>query len=176
MSTALNASTASCSKFLSFRLGEEEYGVEILRVREIIGVIDITPLPQTPDYIKGVVNLRGKIIPVMELRNRFGLDSVPYNDETCIIVVEVGGGETEPFQMGVIVDTVSEVLDINRDQIEPPPRFGCQVDTNFIVGMGKVKEKVITLLAIDRVLTEGETAAMGATAARVAGETAPVAA
>lgn len=155
-------SGTSGSKFLSFRLGDEEYGVEILRVREIIGVIDITPLPQTPDFIKGVINLRGKIIPVMELRRRFGLSSIPYDEQTCIIVVEVShDADADPFQMGVVVDTVSEVMDIARESIEPAPRFGCSLETEFILGMGKVKERVITLLAIDRVLNREELGGIG---------------
>lgn len=148
-------------KFLTFRLGDEEYGVEILRVREIIGLIDITPLPKTPDYVKGVINLRGKIIPVIELRAKFGMPAIGYTEATCVIVVEVsdpGGGEK--FHMGVIVDTVSEVLDITRDQIEPAPRFGCTLATDYILGMGKVGQgdvqRVSILLDIDRVLLADE--------------------
>jgi purine-binding chemotaxis protein CheW len=149
------------NKFLTFCLGTEEYGVEILRVREIIGLIDITPLPRTPDFVKGVINLRGKIIPVIELRTKFGLDPVEYTDATCVIVVEVADSENgEQFQMGVIVDTVSEVLDINQEQIESAPRFGCAVSADYIMGMGKVETgagaQVIVLLDIDRVLTGDE--------------------
>lgn len=143
------------NKFLSFCLGDEEYGLEILRVKEIIGLIDITPLPQTPEYVKGVINLRGKIIPVIELRRKFALPSVEFTEETCIIVVEVSDGD-EDFYMGVIVDTVSEVLDIARDQIEAAPRFGSDMSTEYILGMGKAKGKVIILLNIDRVLTHEE--------------------
>jgi len=149
--------TANDNKFLSFCLGSEEYGVEILRVREIIGIIDITPLPQTPDYVKGVVNLRGKIIPVIELRAKFGMPPVEYNEETCIIVVEVTDERGEDqFQIGVVVDTVREVMDVPRDKIEPAPRFGCALNTEYILGMGKTKDKVIILLDIDRVLTVEE--------------------
>lgn len=149
-------------KFLTFRLGVEEYGVEILRVREIIGMIDVTPLPRTPDFVKGVINLRGKIIPVIELRTKFGLPSVDYTEATCVIVVEVSDPDTEDqFQIGVIVDTVSEVLDIPRDSIEPTPRFGCAMNADYIMGMGKVTansgERVVILLDIDRVLTDAET-------------------
>lgn len=149
------------NKFLTFRLGDEEYGVEILRVREIIGLIDITPLPKTPDYVKGVINLRGKIIPVIELRTKFALPPVDYTEATCVIVVEVedpNGGDY--FSMGVIVDTVSEVLDIAKDHIEPAPRFGFALNTDFILGMGKVSQgdiqRVTILLDIDRVLVAGE--------------------
>ena len=158
---ALSQGDSNGNKFLSFCLGHEEYGIEILRVREIIGLLDITPLPQTPDYVKGVVNLRGKIIPVIELRAKFGMSSVEYTEETCIIVVEVTDPDgVERFQTGVVVDTVSEVTNIDKAQIEPPPRFGCQLNTDFILGMGKVKEKVIILLDIDKVLTQEDFAGL----------------
>ncbi len=161
MSQVLGRDADNENKFLSFYLGNEEYGLEILRVREIIGIIDITPLPQTPDYVKGVINLRGKIIPVIELRSKFSMPSVSYTEETCVIVVEVSEDDsTDQFQMGVIVDNVSEVLDISRNQIEPAPRFGCAMNTDYILGMGKVriadKEKVIILLQIDKVMTEDD--------------------
>ncbi|MCH8269938.1 MAG: purine-binding chemotaxis protein CheW [Planctomycetes bacterium] len=161
LSDALGGGGDKENKFLTFRLGQEEYGVEILKVREIIGIIDVTPLPQTPDYVKGVINLRGKIIPVIELRAKFTLPTVEYTEETCVIVMEVSeGDESEQFQMGVIVDSVNEVLDISRNQIEPAPRFGCALNTEYILGVGKVtiddKEKVIILLEIDKVLTESE--------------------
>ncbi len=147
-------------KFLSFCLGKEEYGVEILRVREIIGVLDITPLPQTASYVKGVINLRGKIIPVIELRNKFGMQSVAYDEETCIIVVEVVDSSTsEQFEMGVIVDSVREVKNIGKSMIEPAPKFGGSLNTEYIMGMGKVTEgdheKVLILLDIDKVLSAG---------------------
>ncbi len=154
-------------KYLSFCLGEEEYALEILAVREIIGLMDITPLPQTPRYVKGVINLRGKIIPVIELRTKFGLDSVPYTEETCIIVVEVMLSEMqEPMQMGLIVDSVREVLDINRGQIEPPPSFGCSVPLTFIMGMGKVKNKVVVLLNITSVVRADELERIASAAGR----------
>lgn len=145
-------------KFLSFCLGKEEYGLEILRVREIIGVLDITPLPQTASYVKGVINLRGKIIPVIELRNKFGMQSIAYDEETCIIVVEVNDPTSgEQFEMGVIVDSVREVKNIGRSMIEPPPKFGGALNTEYIMGMGKVTEgdhqRVLILLDIDRVLS-----------------------
>ncbi len=149
-------------KFLSFCLGKEEYGVEILRVREIIGVLDITPLPQTASYVKGVINLRGKIIPVIELRNKFGMQSIGYDEETCIIVVEVVDSSTsEQFEMGVIVDSVREVKNIGKSMIEPAPKFGSSLNTEYIMGMGKVTEgdhqKVLILLDIDKVLSSGAT-------------------
>jgi purine-binding chemotaxis protein CheW len=138
-------------KFLTFCLGQEEYGLPILVVREIIGLIDVTPLPQTPEYVKGVINLRGKIIPVIELRSKFGLPTVKYTQETCILVVEVAGEGGGAFQLGIIVDTVREVLDISRGSIEPPPVFGSSIPLSAIMGMGKVKDKVVILLDINSV-------------------------
>lgn len=138
-------------KYLTFVLWNEEYGLEILKVREIIGLLDITPVPQTPDFVKGVINLRGKVIPVVDLRLKFGMPPADYTKETCIIVVDV-----ESLLMGIIVDTVSEVLDIKEGDIEPPPFFGQKVDVNFILGMGKIKKKVEILLNIDKVLSGRE--------------------
>lgn len=155
-----NKSNDNQDKFLSFCLGNEEYGLEILRVREIIGVLDITPLPQTASYVKGVINLRGKIIPVIELRNKFGMQSIAYDEETCIIVVEVNdSASSEQFEMGVIVDSVREVKNIGKSMIEPAPKFGGALNTEYIMGMGKVTEgdheRVLILLDIDKVLSAG---------------------
>ncbi|HQL53921.1 MAG TPA: chemotaxis protein CheW, partial [Phycisphaerae bacterium] len=130
-------------KYLTFSLAAEEYGLEILKVREIIGIMDITAMPQMPPYVKGVINLRGKVIPVIDLRTKFGLESAEYTEQTCIVVVDVGS------LVGVIVDTVQEVLDIDGTQIDPPPPLGASVDTTFIMGMGKVKDDVKILLDID---------------------------
>ncbi len=134
-------------KYLTFLLAEEEYGLAILKVREIIGIMDITKVPQTPDFVQGVINLRGKVIPVIDLRLQFGLEQAAYNDQTCIIVVDVG------MLMGIIVDTVQEVHEIPGAEIEPPPKLGASVDTDFILGMGKVKDTVTILLDIEKVLT-----------------------
>ena len=139
-------------KYLTFSLADEEYGLEILKVREINGIMDITAVPQMPDFIKGVINLRGKVIPVVDLRLKFGLESIEYTEATCIIVVDVG------TLTGIIVDTVQEVLDIEDEQIDPPPPLGASVDTSFILGMGKVKDEVKILLDIDKVLTAEEMA------------------
>lgn len=154
--TLTNTNSANANKFLSFCLGSEQYGVEILRVREIIGLIAITPLPQAPEYVKGVMNLRGRIIPVIDLRAKFGLDSVEATKETCIIVMDGGDGSGDAVAMGVVVDSVREVQDIARESIEPAPAFGCSVPLDYIQGMGKVKDRVIVLLNIAKVLkTEG---------------------
>lgn len=138
-------------KYLTFVLGVEEYGVDIMAVREINGIMNITSLPNMPDFIKGVINLRGSVIPVIDLRLKFGMKSVEYNKETCVIVVDVG-----EVTMGVIVDTVSEVLDIVKEDIEPAPSFGDYVDTRYILGMGKVKDGIKILLDIGKVVTDKE--------------------
>lgn len=146
-------------KFLTFDLADEEYGLEILRVREIIGMMDITPVPRTPDFVLGVINLRGKVIPVVDLRLKFGLEYREPDDRTCIIVVEVQN-EGETVQMGIVVDLVNEVVDVKESDVEPTPSFGVNLDTTFILGMAKVGEKVKILLDIDQVLTGSEVAAL----------------
>ncbi len=159
-SKAVDAS-GPAQKLLSFGLGREEYGLDILAVREIIGLIDITPLPRTPEYVKGVINLRGKIIPVIELRTRFGMPSVKYTEETCIIVVDVPTeGEAESRLMGVVVDTVREVLDIPTTAIEPPPEFGCSIPMDYITGIGKVKDKVVVMLDTTKVMNPADAGAL----------------
>jgi len=139
-------------KYLTFALAHEEYGLEILKVREIIGYIDVTAVPQTPHYVKGVINLRGQVIPVVDLRAKFGMETAGVTDETCIIVVEITHGNRK-FNTGIVVDHVQEVLDIPGGNIEEAPQFGASVSTDFILGMGKVGESVKILLDIDRVLT-----------------------
>ena len=138
-------------KFLTFALANEEYGIEILKVREIIGLMNITTVPQTPDYMKGVINLRGKVIPVIDLRLKFSMPEVEHTQETCIIVVEVSNS-----LMGIVVYSVSEVLDIKGTEIEESPKFGQGIDTKFIMGLGKIKGKIIILLDIEKVLTTEE--------------------
>lgn len=138
-------------KYLTFALGAEEYGLEILKVREIIGHMDITAVPQTPDYVKGVINLRGQVIPVVDIRTLFGMEPKEITEETCIIVVEVLQ-DNRKFNTGVVVDQVSEVLDIKGESIEEAPQLGASVNTDFILGMGKVNDAVKILLDIDKVL------------------------
>ncbi len=151
MQTPLTQSAATRGgKYLTFSLANEEYGLEILKVREIIGIMDITAVPQMPEYVKGVINLRGKVIPVIDLRLKFGLPPAEYTDQTCIIVVDIGS------LTGIIVDTVQEVLDIEATQIDPPPPLGANVDTSFILGLGKVKDEVKILLDVDKVLSSEE--------------------
>lgn len=138
-------------KLLTFSLGNEGYGISILKVKEIIGMLSITQVPRTPDFIKGVINLRGKIIPIMDLRIKFGMDEKTYNERTCIIVIEIKIQGVERL-LGVVVDTVSEVINIDADDIEPAPQYGSQVEHNLISGMGKVKDRVVIILDIEEVI------------------------
>jgi purine-binding chemotaxis protein CheW len=144
------------SQYLTFTLGQEEYGVEILKVQEIKGYSAITPIPNTPAYLKGVMNLRGTIIPVVDLRAKFAMMQAEYNQFTVIIVVTVGSKI-----MGLVVDAVSDVLNIPRTDIQDTPDFGAQVDAQFINGMAKAGEKLVVLLDIDKVLSGEELTAIG---------------
>ena len=139
-------------KYLTFALAHEEYGLEILKVREIIGYMEITAVPQMPHYVKGVINLRGQVIPVIDLRAKFGMPTTEVTDETCIIVVEMTH-DGHKFNTGIVVDRVQEVLDIAGEQIEEAPQFGPSVNTDFILGMGKVEQSVKILLDINKVLS-----------------------
>lgn len=156
--------TARGGKYLTFALGKEEYGLEILKVREIIGYMDITAVPRTPEYVKGVINLRGQVISVVDLRSKFGMPPAERTDETCIIVVEIRHGDRK-VNTGIIVDRVKEVLDIASENIEEPPAFDSSVQTSFILGMGKIGESVKILLDIDRVLSSDEVLALDKVAA-----------
>jgi purine-binding chemotaxis protein CheW len=143
-------------KYLTFSLAEEEYGIGILKVKEIIGMMPITVVPQTPGYIKGVINLRGKVIPVIDLRVKFTINAADYTERTCIIVVEIAAAEGRTILMGIVVDSVSEVLNIKEADIEATPAFGTKLDTEFILGMAKVGGGIKILLDIDRVLSVEE--------------------
>ena len=144
-------------QYLTFKLGSEEFGVRVIKVREIMGIQQITAVPQTPDYLKGVINLRGKVIPVIDLRLKFGLAALEYTQRTCIVVVQVEG-EAGPILVGLIVDGVSEVLNLTSSDIEDTPDFGSKMTTDFILGMAKLKGKVKILLDIDRVVSAQEMA------------------
>ena len=143
-------------KYLTFQLHKEGYGIEILKVREIFGMQEITSVPGVPDYVKGVLNLRGRIIPVIDLRLKFGFEEAEYNKETCIIVVSI-----DEILVGIIVDTVSEVVDIPGDDIELSPSFGAETPTEFLLGMGKVKEHVVILLNVEKVFSVQEIKSIG---------------
>ncbi len=157
LSSAEVSTQELAGKYLTFELGGEVYGLVILKVQEIIGMMAVTQVPRTPKFVRGVINLRGKVIPVVDLRIKFGLDSQEDTEKTCIIVVQVSQEGVE-VTMGILVDEVSEVLDVASEQIEPPPSFGVGVDTDFILGMGKVAQKVVMLLDVDKVLSGGEIA------------------
>jgi purine-binding chemotaxis protein CheW len=153
-----SAAARHAGKYLTFGLGRECYGVPVVKVREIIRMCAITPVPQMPDYIKGVLNLRGKIIPVADLRLKFRLASDRNTDLTCIVVVQVSLPDRTSTMMGLIVDAVDEVTNIAAADIEPTPDFGAALDTDYILGMAKVKGTVKTLLDIDRVVTSDPSA------------------
>lgn len=142
-------------KYLTFALANEEYGIGILKIKEIIGMMPITSVPQTPDFVKGVINLRGKVIPVTDLRRRFGMEEIEYNDRTCIIVVEIEGMDGD-IEVGIVVDSVSEVLNIKEDEIEDTPAFGTQLNTEYILGMAKTEGSLKILLDIDKIMNSKE--------------------
>ena len=142
-------------KYLTFTLADEEYGIGILKIKEIIGMMTVTTVPQTPEFVKGVINLRGKVIPVIDLRLRFGMESMDYTERTCIIVVEIDG-TVGTVQIGIVVDSVSEVLNIKADEIEDTPTFGARLNTDYILGMAKMGGGVKILLDINRVLKAEE--------------------
>jgi purine-binding chemotaxis protein CheW len=149
---AVNQADVRAGKYLTFQLANEEFGVRVLKVREIMGVQEITAVPQTPPHVKGVINLRGKVIPVIDLRLKFGLAAADYGQRTCIIVTQVQG-DSGPILMGVVVDGVSEVLNLTAAEIEDTPDFGEDAAGNYLLGMAKVKGKVKILLDIDQVLS-----------------------
>jgi len=149
-------------KYLTFALGPEEYGLEIIKVREIIGYIEVTAVPQTPHHVKGVINLRGQVIPVVDLRAKFGMETADVTDQTCIVVVEISQGARN-FSTGIVVDNVQEVLDIDGQDIEDAPQFGASVDTDFILGMGKIGDSVKILLDINKVLGGDDLSGFAAT-------------
>lgn len=140
-------------KYLTFILENEEYGIALLKVKEIIGMMPITTVPQTPQYVKGVINLRGKVIPVSDLRLRFEMPAAKYTERTCIIVVEIQG-EAATIQIGIVVDAVSEVMNIKAEEVAEAPSFGTKVETDYILGMANMDGQVKILLDIDRVLTD----------------------
>ncbi|MBW1784475.1 MAG: purine-binding chemotaxis protein CheW [Deltaproteobacteria bacterium] len=157
---ATDAMGANEGKYLTFTLAKEAYGIGILKIKEIIGMMPVTSVPQTPDFVKGVINLRGKVIPVMDLRLRFGMEESDWTQRTCIIVVEIQG-QTGMVMMGIVVDSVSEVLNIKGEEIEATPTFGAKLDTDYILGMAKMEGGVKILLDIDQVLSNEEAGMLG---------------
>jgi purine-binding chemotaxis protein CheW len=155
MDQAIKAVTVKTGKYLTFTLDDETYGIGILKVKEIIGMLPVTSVPRTPDFVKGVINLRGKVIPVTDLRLKFGMDAMAYTDRTCIIVVEIDTNDATVL-IGIVVDAVSEVLNIKEEEIEKTPDFGTRLNTEYILGMAKMGGGVKILLDIDRILSTGE--------------------
>jgi purine-binding chemotaxis protein CheW len=152
---AIKTMTIKTGKYLTFSLEKEEYGIGILKVKEIIGMMPITSVPRTPEFIKGVINLRGKVIPVIDLRSKFEMESIPYTERTCIIVVEIDSEEATVL-IGIVVDEVSEVLNISEEDIEETPAFGTKLNTDYILGMAKIEGGVKILLNIDKILSRVE--------------------
>jgi purine-binding chemotaxis protein CheW len=150
--TAAPILQAQAGKYLSFILGQEAYGIPVLKVREIIRLVNITPIPQMPAFIRGVINLRGKIVPVVDLRMRLNLAAAEATERTCVVVVNAKLPSRATVHMGVIVDGVEEVLNLAAAEIEETPEFGAKLDTEFLIGLAKVKGRVTALLDIDRVL------------------------
>ncbi len=152
-------SEADGNQFLTFLLAEEEYGVDILRVQEIKGWNAVTPIPNTPDYIRGVINLRGTIVPIVDLRRRFGLEAVEYGPMTVVIVLKVMR-EDKSRVMGIVVDAVSDVYNVQDDSLKPAPDFGSVVNVDFVEGLATVDETMVIILDIDQLLNSGELAMM----------------
>jgi purine-binding chemotaxis protein CheW len=151
----------SADKYLTMILADEAYGIAVLKVREIIRLLRITAIPQMPDYVKGVINLRGRIVPVIDLRVKFGLVAAT-TERTCVIVVEVQISENRTTQMGLIADSVEEVVLLTEAEIEPVPDFGVRIDTSYLRGIAKVKGQIKTLLDIDKVVAPETVAALAA--------------
>ncbi len=164
--TPTDASTKAdprAGKYLVFHLGEEEFAIQVQKVREIMGVQDITQVPQTPPYVKGVINLRGKVIPVVDLRLKFSMPAKEYSHRTCIIVVQVAG-DRGTVLMGIVVDGVAEVVQVAAADVEDTPSFGKEVEIPYVMGLAKLKGKVKILLDIDQVMTARELARIDLTA------------
>jgi len=155
MDSGQNTAARREGKYLTFSLDKEEYGAGILKVKEIIGMIPITMIPRMPLYVKGVINLRGKVIPVIDLRLKLSMAEAGYTERTCIIVVEISG-ESGQVLIGIIVDSVSEVLNVKGTDIEDTPAFGAKLDTEYILGMAKIGGRVKILLDIDKILSKQE--------------------
>ncbi|TLM64984.1 MAG: purine-binding chemotaxis protein CheW [Actinobacteria bacterium] len=164
-----SATLAKTSKHLTFTLDGEEYGLDILKVQEIIGIMPITRVPRTPAFVRGVINLRGKVIPVVDLRLKFGMGTAEDTDRTCIVVVQVAG-KNGGTVMGTVVDEVSEVIDIAEDAIEETPEFGADIDTDFVLGIGKIGDRVVMVLDIDKVLSASELTAIKRVASSKTGD------
>ncbi len=158
---AAEVSRRLAGKYMGFKLGAENFGLEILKVQEIIGLMNITAVPRTPPFVRGVINLRGKVIPVIDLRLKFGMAAKQDNELTCVMVVQITMNGAL-VTMGVIVDQVSEVMEIKAEQVEPPPSFGGTDAEKFLLGMGKFQDNVVMLLDVEQILTSQELTLVGA--------------
>ena len=154
-------SSGTPQKFLTFELADEEYGITIMQIKEIIGMMPITVLPQTPAYVKGVINLRGKVIPIIDLRLKFSLEPVEPSERTCIIVIETADKEQNLTLVGLIIDAVSEVITLKGDEVEPPPKMQSQFQEQLILGLAKCEKGVKILLDIDKVINHDELSGLG---------------
>jgi purine-binding chemotaxis protein CheW len=155
MTAQATPATDSAQRYLTFRLGQTSYAIGILKVQEIIGLLRITHVPGTPPYVRGVVNLRGRVIPVVDLSTRFGMPAPPDTDRTCIVITQVNGTRGLAT-MGVVVEDVAQVVDLPPDRVEAVPEFGINVRTDFLTGVARLAEDVILLLDIDAVLSRDE--------------------
>ena len=160
MSAENVAAATRAGKYLTFKLGSEEYGIVIMKVKTIIGLMEITKVPRTPYFVRGVINLRGQIIPIVDMRKKFGMEDVDDTRETTIIVVEVSKADTIQ-EIGIVVDSVSEVMDIENENIDDTPEFGSGFDSEFIMGMAKAKGRVISLLSIEQILSTEDVVSLG---------------
>ncbi len=151
--------TSETIQYLTFKLGDELFGVDVSKAREVLDFSEVTNVPQMPDYMLGVINLRGSVVPVINLRRKFGMAEVEQTIDTCIIVIEVEI-DGDVIVIGAMVDAVQEVLDLTAAQIEPPPRLGTKLNTEFIKGMGNINDQFLIILDIDRVFTAEELAAI----------------
>ena len=165
----MSAAEETSQQYVTFHLGHELFGVAVSRAREILSLVPVTKVPQTPDYLLGVINLRGQVVPVVDMRIKLGIPAGKATQDSCIIVMEVQL-DGEPITVGGLADSVREVLEVRGDQIEPPPRMGTRLKTEFIAGMGKVDEEFLILLDIDRVFSAEESSLL-----QIVGEDAPVA-
>jgi len=170
-----NIQAAETGQYLTFVLAEEEFALEIAKVREVLDYPHITRVPRMPDYLCGVINLRGNVVPVVDMRLKFGMSSTQKTVDTCVVIVEADL-EGEVVVMGALADSVQEVLDLTEGDIEPPPTMGTRLNTDFIRGMGKQGERFIIILDIDKVLSKDEMAAVAAAGQNPAAAGAPEAA
>lgn len=166
MTVKTSVATATAGKYLTFSLADEHYGLEILRVQELVGLLPVTRVPRLPAFVAGVVNLRGRVIPLVDLRLCFGMSASAMDDRTCVVVVKVERGDDRLAVMGLMVDEVSDVVSLSEEVIEPTPEFGTAVDTSFVQGVGRLDDRVVLLLDIDRVLSSGELDAIAHAAAQ----------